>query len=149
MCLDGSPGSGRRVRLDPAALPLRLCTRDTAADDARREIELTRERVVMRRSLRGMKMALNIPVSHFLGVALSLSRGCLAVTLAHRDPALALPLSEGSDVEEAFAAWHEWGRALALPLLVEDERGVRDAFPRLGELRVSLPHPRRRRRSPL
>jgi Family of unknown function (DUF6101) len=148
---DGSPGSGRghALRLDPNALPLRFHARDAAADGAVREVELTRERVVMRRTLSGMRMALNMPVSAFTGVALKLSCAGLSVVLAHRDPALALPLSEAGEAEDALTIWNDWGRALALPLLVEDEAGLRDAHPRLGALRIFRARPRRRRRSPL
>jgi hypothetical protein len=147
--LDGSPGSGRCVRLDPNALPQCFVTSDARADGATREVELHRERVVMRRSLSGMRMALNMPLTAFRGVALTLSHEGLSVVLAHRDPALALPLAAFGEAEAAYAEWHDWGRALALPLLVEDERGLRDAFPRLGELLIGRVRPRRRRRSPL
>jgi hypothetical protein len=38
---------------------------------------------------------------------------------------------------------------LALPLLAQDDAGVREAFPRLGELRIGRVRPRRRRHSAL
>jgi hypothetical protein len=147
--LDGSPGSGRVKRLDPNALPLRFITCDARADGATREVELHRERVVMRRSVSGMRMALNMPLSAFSGIALTVSQEGVSVVLAHRDPALALPLAAFGEAEAAYAEWHDWGRALSLPLLVEDERGLRDAFPNLGELMIGRIRPRRRRRSPL
>ena len=94
----GSPaGSSRVLRLDPYALPVRFSACDPAADAQVREIELHRERVVVRRSLSGMRMALNMPVSAFSGVGLrvmqSEGRAAVAVVLAHADPALALPLA--------------------------------------------------------
>ena len=147
--LAGNPGSGRCARLDPNALPLHFLARDASADGATREVELHRERVVMRRSLSGMRMALNMPLTAFRGIALTLSHEGLSVVLAHRDPALALPLAAFGEAEAAYAEWHDWGRALALPLLVEDARGLRDAFPKLGELAIGRVRPRRRRRSPL
>jgi hypothetical protein len=146
---DGSPGSGRALRLDPAALPLRFSACDAGADGETRDIELHRERVVVRRSVQGMRMALNMPVSAFSGVALKVSREGLSVVLAHRDPGLALPLSSQADAEDALTSWQDWGRVLALPLLVEDDGGLRDAYPRLGELRIGRARPRRRRHSPL
>jgi hypothetical protein len=149
MLLDGSSGSGRAQRLDPNALPLRFVTADAAADGAKREIELHRERLVLRRSLAGMHMALNMPLSAFSGVALRVSREGLDVVLAHKDPGLRVPLCIAGEPEQAYAEWQEWGRVLALPLLVQDEGGVRDAFPRLGELRIGRVRPRRRRRSAL
>lgn len=149
MFLDGSSGSSRAQRLDPNALPLRFETRDAAADGATREIELHRKRLVLRRSLAGMHMALNMPLSAFAGVALRVSRAGLDVVLAHKDPGLGVPLCLSGEPEQTYAEWQEWGRVLALPLLVEDEAGVRDAFPRLGELRIGRVRPRRRRRSAL
>jgi hypothetical protein len=137
------------MRLDPTALPLRFFASDAAADDEMRDIELHRERVVVRRSVRGMRMALNMPVSAFSGVALKVSRDGLVVVLAHKDPGLALPLLAAAEAEDALTSWQDWGRALALPLLVEDDAGLHDAYPRLGELSIGRARPRRRRRSPL
>jgi hypothetical protein len=114
-----------------------------------RDIELHRERVVVRRSVHGMRMALNMPVSAFSGVALKVSRDGVSIVLAHKDPGLALPLALAAEAEDALTHWQDWGRVLALPLLVEDETGLRDAYPRLGDLRIGRARPRRRRRSPL
>jgi hypothetical protein len=149
MLLDGSSGSSRILRLDPTALPLRFETSDAAADGATREIELHRERLVLRRSLSGMRMALNMPLSAFSGVALRVSRDGLDVILAHKDPGLGVPLCVAGEPEQTYAEWQKWGRALALPLLVQDEAGIRDAFPRLGGMRIGRVRPRRRRRSAL
>jgi hypothetical protein len=49
---------------------MRFAMSDTAADQRVRFVELTRERVVMRRAVRGIKMAVNLPVAAFLGVAI-------------------------------------------------------------------------------
>ncbi len=147
--LDGSSGSSRAERLDPKAQPHRFATSDAAADGATREIELHRERLVLRRSVAGIRMALNVPLSAFSGVALRVSREGLDVLLAHKDPGLGVPLCLSGEPDEAYAEWQEWGRVLALPLLVEDDAGVRAAFPRLGELRIGRVRPRRRRRSAL
>ena len=68
---DGCPaGSGRALRLDPFALPVRFAASDAKADGYLREVELHRTRVVVRRQLAGMRMALNLPVSAFAGVGL-------------------------------------------------------------------------------
>ena len=56
-------GSGRALRLDPFSLPVRFEAADEAADGRRRIVDLHRERVVLRRSVRGMRMALNMPVA--------------------------------------------------------------------------------------
>jgi hypothetical protein len=86
------------LRLDPFGLPVRFSASDAAADGRMREVELHRERVVLRRSLHGMRMALNMPVASYNGISLRLMPGqggaedVLAVVLEHSDPALALPL---------------------------------------------------------
>jgi hypothetical protein len=142
-------GSGRALRLDPFALPVRYAASDMAADGRVREIELHRTRVVVRRSLAGMRMALNMPVAAFAGVGLRLMVGEAAVVLAHKDPGLALPLFLSNEADDVTAAWRSWGAVLGLPLLVEDEDGWREPFARLGALRIARLRPRRRRRSVL
>jgi hypothetical protein len=144
-------GSGRGLRLDPFALPVRFAASDAAADARVRDIELHRHRVVVRRQLAGMRMAFNLPVSAFAGVGLRLMPGksAVAVVLAHQDPALALPLFVSDDADDAMAEWRSWSAVLGLPLLVEDEGGWREPFARLGALRIGPLRPRRRRRSAL
>jgi hypothetical protein len=146
-------GSGRALRLDPFALPVRFAASDQAADERVREVELHRTRVVVRRSLAGMRMALNLPVSAFTGVGLRLAAGeggaHAAVVLAHKDPGLALPLFVSHEADDAVAEWRCWGAALGLPLLVEDEDGWREPFARLGGVRTGAVRARRRRRSAL
>ena len=63
-------GSSRALRLDPFTLPVRFAAHDAAADEATRHVELHRERVVLRRAVRGMRIKLNVPVAAFLGVAI-------------------------------------------------------------------------------
>jgi hypothetical protein len=153
MASDGCPdGSGRALRLDPFALPVRFAASDAKADGYLREVELHRTRVVVRRQVAGMRMALNLPVSAFSGVGLQLAAGAAgyaAVVLAHRDPGLALPLFVSWEPEDAVAEWRSWGAALGLPLLVEEEDGWREPFARVGCLRTGQVRPRRRRRSAL
>ncbi len=154
-------GSGRVERLDPGTLPLRFAARDSAADGQVRDVELHRERVVLRRSLRGMQMAISMPVSAFAGVVLEVmlsdrgwtAEAAAAVVLAHKDPTLALPLLVTPHVDDAVAAWRQWSRTLGLPLLVEGENGWREPSTctgrEFGHVRIARPRPRRRRRSPL
>ena len=61
-------GSGRTARLDPLALPVRFTASDAVADERVRHVELHRERVILRRAVQGMRIALNVPVQAFLGV---------------------------------------------------------------------------------
>jgi Family of unknown function (DUF6101) len=147
-------GSGRAVRLDPFALPVRFAASDAAADERVRHVELHRKRVVVRRSLAGMRMALNMPVSAFTGVAIRVTTGeggaAVSVVLEHKDPALTLPLLVSTETDEAFSDWRAWANVLGLPLLVAEEDGVlREPFARVGGVRVEAVRPRRRRRSAL
>jgi hypothetical protein len=149
-------GSGRGERLDPFALPLRFEDADHAADERVRVVELHRERVVLRRALSGIKMAVNLPVAAYLGVVIRMepttanSPNAIAVVLAHPDPALSLTLCRAADGSDMVAEWQCWGRALGIPLLVEDCDGrLREPFERIGGVRIGAPVSRRRRRSSL
>jgi hypothetical protein len=114
-------GSGRAMRLDPLSLPLRFDAQDTRADGGVRQIELHRERVVLRRAIRGMQMAVNVRVSDFLGVALRGLDDAQMLVLVHRDPSLNIPLGVSSDAEEITSAWQTWSEIFALPQLPEDK----------------------------
>jgi hypothetical protein len=144
-------GSGRVARLDPFCLPVRFAAKDAAADERVRHVELHRERVVVRRSLAGMRMALNMPVSVFSGVAIRVTTGedgvppAATVVLEHKDPSLTLPLFASAEVDDAFAEWRSWANVLGLPLLVEDEGKLREPFARMGGVLTSRPRARRRR----
>lgn len=147
-------GSSRNQRLDPLALPVRFTALDVGADERLRDVELTRERVVLRRAVRGVRMAVNLPVTAFLGVALRLVRAAddapdrATISLEHRDSALSVPLFCSANWRNAVAEWRLWARVLKLPLLVADLDGtLRDPFRRLGLVRVGTPAPRRRRRN--
>ena len=115
-------GSSRALRLDPFSLPVRFEAADEAADGRRRIVDLHRERVVLRRSVRGMRMALNMPVATYRGVAIRLSGRptgappAIAVVLEHGDPALSLPLFSSPEADDIVAEWQSWGRVLGLPL---------------------------------
>ncbi|MSP31266.1 MAG: hypothetical protein EXR03_00385 [Pseudolabrys sp.] len=148
----GSPaGSSRALRLDPFSLPVRFAASDAAADERVRHVELYRERVVMRRSLAGMRMALNMPVSAFTGVALRLTAGegeepgTVSIVFEHKDPGLALPLAVSAESDDAMADWRSWASVLGLPLLVEDEGVLREPLARMGGVRIERVRARRRR----
>jgi hypothetical protein len=145
---------GTPLRLDPFSLPVRFESADEAADEHRRIVDLHRERVVLRRSVRGMRMALNLPVAAFRGVAIRLTGkadelpSAIAVVLEHGDPALSLPLCSSSEGDDIVAEWQSWGRVLGLPLLIAEPDGsLREPFTRLGRLRTEAPTYRRRRRT--
>ena len=109
------------MRLDPLSLPLSFHAHDTRADGGVRRIELHRERVVLHRAVKGMRMAINVRVSDFLGIALRGLDDAQMLVLAHRDPALNIPLCVSSDHEEIATAWQMWSDILALPLLADDD----------------------------
>jgi len=145
---------GAPLRLDPFSLPVRFEAADEAADQRTRIVDLHRERVVLRRSVRGIRMALNMPVASYRGVAIRLTGESgnlptsIAVVLEHRDPALSLLLFASSERDDIVAEWQSWGRVLGLPLLVaEGDGSLREPFARLGSLRIEAPTWRRRRRT--
>jgi hypothetical protein len=147
-------GSGRALRLDPFSLPVRFEAADEAADGRSRIVDLHRERVVLRRSVRGMRMALNMPVAAFRGIAIRLCGeanrppSSIAVVLEHADPALSLKLFSSPVADDIVAEWQSWGRVLGLPLLIaETDGGLREPFARMGGIRIEAPTARRRRRS--
>ena len=143
-------GSSRDERLDPLALPVRFTASDAGADGRVRHVELDRERVVLRRAVRGIRMAVKLPVAAFLGVALRLvpsegerrpisspSGSSIAITR------LSVPLFAAPDGDDVVAEWQPWGRVLRLPLLVAEADGtLREPFRQ--HRRAVASRPRRR-----
>jgi len=113
-------GSGRALRPDPLSLPVSFETHDVRADGGVRRVELYRERVVLRRAVHGMRMAINVRVSDFRGVALRGVDDGQMIVLLHRDPSLTIPLCVSSNRDEIVAAWQMWSDIFALPQLPED-----------------------------
>ena len=149
-----SAAASRHARLDPLALPVRFTAKDAAADGRERQIEIDRERVLMRRRVRGMAIRLNLPIEAFLGVSVRLGAAdgleaeSVLIRLEHRDPALAVQLFEGPDDADVIAEWQLWARVLGLPMLVADLTGeLVEPYARIGALQVAEASPRRRRRS--
>jgi len=148
-------GSSCMQRLDPFSLPVRFSAADEVADQRLRIVDLHRERVVFRRSVRGMRMTLSLPVSAFRGIAIRLLLeepdqvpSSIAVVLEHSDPALSLSLFCSAVSDDILAVWQSWGRVLGLPLLVAEADGsLREPFARLGAIRIEPPTSRRRRRN--
>jgi hypothetical protein len=145
-------GSGRVLRLDPLALPVRFRTADADADGRVRLVELYRDEVILRRSVRGVRMAVSLPIATYRGVAMRLmpphgaDAGTVAVMLEHPDPALSVPLFAASEATDLLAEWRLWGRIFGLPLLAAANDGtMREAFAHLGAVRIAAPSPRRRR----
>ena len=120
------------MRLDPLSLPLSFHAHDTRADGGVRRVELHRERVVLHRAVKGMRMAINVRVSDFTGVALRGNDEAQTLVLVHRDPSLSVPLLVSTEGDELTEAWAIWSEIFALPQLDEGAR---------------KPAPRRRRRN--
>ena len=93
---------------------------DHRADGNIRHIELHRERVILRRELHGMRMAIKISVSDFLGLAVRGLDESKMLVLVHRDPALSILLCVTSDDEAIQSASETWSATFALPQLTED-----------------------------
>lgn len=120
-----SAGSSRKLRLDPLALPVRFDTRDARADGGVRQVEINRDRVVLRRAVRGMRMAINVQVQEFLGIATRATDDGQMLVLAHRDPSLSIPLLQSADAPELAEAATLWSEIFALPLIDEDAQLAR------------------------
>jgi hypothetical protein len=143
----------RELRLDPMTLPVRFSAFDGGADGRVRLVEVHRERVILRRAVRGIRMSLSVPLASFLGVSIRIvppgteTDGAFAVVLEHRDPALSVPVFVAPDGADVIAEWQLWARMLGRPLLVADSGGgLREPFRRFGGLRVAAVAARRRRR---
>ncbi|NUR11335.1 MAG: hypothetical protein HOQ20_05735 [Bradyrhizobium sp.] len=140
-------GSSRSLRLDPLSLPVRFDAHDPRADGHVRQIELHRERVVLRRAVRGMQMAINVRVSDFTGVALRGNEEAQALVLVHRDPSLSVPLLVGAGGEELVEAWATWSEFFALPQLDEGARKPAARRRRANAIRARRPKFLMRRRA--
>jgi hypothetical protein len=120
------------LRLDPLSLPVSFAAHDIRADGGVRQIELHRERVILRRAVHGMRMAVNVRVCDFLGIAMRKNSDGQMLVLVHRDPSLSIPLCVSNDSEEITSAWQMWSDIFSLPQLHDATRE---------------PAPRRRRRN--
>jgi hypothetical protein len=131
---------------------VRFRAADADADGRVRLVELYRDEVILRRSVRGLRMAVSLPISTFRGVAMRLvpprgaDAGTVAVNVEHPDPALSVPLFAATEATDLLAEWRLWGRIFGLPLLAAADDGtLREAFACLGAVRIAAPSPRRRR----
>jgi len=146
-CGANPAGSSRSLRLDPLSLPVRFDAHDPRADGHVRQIELHRERVVLRRAVRGMQMAINVRVADFTGVALRGKDEAQTLVLVHRDPSLSIPLLVGADADEIAQAWTIWSEIFALPQLDEGARKPAPRRRRANAIRTRRPKFLMRRRT--
>jgi hypothetical protein len=125
---------------------------DSRADDRRRKVELTRQRIVLRRIVAGVAMHVQLPVSAYRGIALCLAEPLggeahFELRLVHRDPEMCVRLACGEEERTILADWHAWLSFFALPPLLERELGAyvaADGLPRLGAVGPGNSRPRRR-----
>lgn len=140
------------ARSGPANLPLRFLAADATADGQTRTIEIDHCRVLLMRSVRGVRMRLNLPLAAYLGVSVRIADAgpdCveqLALVLEHRDTSLSVPLQIASE-DTVVADWQSWGRLLGQRLLVWDGERLRE--PLQERVHSGEASPRRPRRSAL
>ena len=140
-------GSSRPLRLDPLSLPVSFDAHDQRADGGVRHIDLYRERVVLRRALHGMRMSVNVRVSDFMGVVARDVEDGRMIMLAHRDPALSIPLCISQDPDDAEVALQMWSETFELPQLrSETVRGPAPRRRRHNAIRTRRPRFLMRRR---
>jgi hypothetical protein len=111
-------------------LPARFETRDGRADGGSRQIEINRERVVVRRMVRGMRMTLQLRMPEFIGIARRQTEDAEALVLIHRDPSLSVPLFLSADIDEIERQWMAWSETLALPQVEEEGEATGEPAPR-------------------
>lgn len=149
-------GSGRVMRLDPLHLPVRVAAVDPTADGKTRIAEIDRERVLVLRSVRGVRMRLNLPLTHFIGVSVrafpgnAAAESRMALVLEHRDAALCVPLQYAAGTEDLEPDWRRWADTLGRPLLTGAQDSAQQPnLEMLGPIAIGASAPRRRRRTAL
>ena len=134
------------MRLDPHSLPVSFEAHDVRADGGIRHIELHREQVVLRRAVRGMRMAINVRVSDFLGIAVRGSDETRMLVLVHRDPSLTIPLHVSEGQDEIATIWLMWSELFSLPQLQDDSQEPAARRRRRNAIRARRPKFLMRRR---
>ena len=119
-------GSSCMLQLHPHSLPVSFDARDGRADGGVRHIEINRDRVLVRRAVSGIRMAIAVRVNEFLGIACRATDEGQALVIAHRDPSLSIPLLVTSDGEQIEKAWQMWSDLLALPQIEEENDASRE-----------------------
>lgn len=127
---DHPAGSGRAQRSDPPLMQLRFYAPDARADGCIRQVELNRKRVVLRRSLHGMWMAISMPVSDYVGIVRRSGISDHTLVLAHRDPSLSIPLLVTADAGELDQAVRVWCVFFALPEIPDERCDTQPPAPR-------------------
>lgn len=99
---------------------------DTRADDGHRRVSMNARRVLIERCVSGVAMQVGVPTQCYTGVVMSLENGAreriCRVSLAHRDPDLAVSLSVTSEAD-GLIEWNRWALYFDLPRMVERHDG--------------------------
>ncbi len=127
-----SSGTAQNGRSDAARLAQAwapITTEDARADDRRRKVVVSRDRVTIERSFCGIAMRLSVPVEAYTGVCVALKAGqaggfLYQIRLDHRDADLSVPLAEAPDDSDIWADWRSWARFFGLPALIERNDGL-------------------------
>lgn len=146
-------GSSREQRLDPPSpsLPLLFNARDERADGGLRQVQITRSRVIIKRSVQSIRMVLNVRVDEYFAITLRAARpednmpGAWVLWLEHRDRSLSVPLfvsADGDEIRKAGVMWADFFRRADLI----DTGGIGVMPDPLAPLDFG-PAPRRRRRN--
>uniref|UniRef100_UPI0009AA97F1 DUF6101 family protein n=1 Tax=Acinetobacter baumannii TaxID=470 RepID=UPI0009AA97F1 len=94
----------------------------------------------------GIRMAINVRVSEFLGIACRETNDGRALVLVHSDPSLSVPLLVTADDLHLAEAWATWSEIVALPQLDEGARKPAPRRRRANAIRARRPKfPMRRR----
>lgn len=137
-----APHSALQAAHDEAA-PLVVWQADARADGRRRRVEVSRDAVVIERSVAGVPMRLALAPQAYRGVALGVvvedGLPVFEIALVHADPDLGARLGLADREGEALAALRDWSARLALPAFVEAADGE------LSPLRAGAPRTQRRR----
>lgn len=95
-----------------------------------KRVEVSSERICIRRTIAGLETWVNVPTQSYRGVALrAAADGMFEIALPHVDPGLDLVLARAPDDRDVIALWRRYGRMVGLPLLVEDMQGRLHAVP--------------------
>ncbi len=105
-----------------------LASGDARADHSRRSVTLSRFRVTIDRSYRGIAMRVTVPVSAYKGVCVAVRASedggvVYELRLDHRDSELSVTLAEARDEREIWADWRSCAGYFDLPALVERNDG--------------------------
>ena len=108
--------------------PQSLTAEDRRADDRRRHVLLSRDRVTIDRHFRGIAMRLSVPVSSYRGVCVGVRTAetggfVYELRLAHRDPDLSVLLAEAPDESRIWTDWRVSAGYFGLPALIERNDG--------------------------